>query len=47
VRRQQHEFGINYYLARRMVWKVAYQINDEPHFQLHDQQILTELAWGW
>jgi hypothetical protein len=47
VRRQQHEFGINYWLARRMVLKCAYQINDEPHFQLHDNQFIAELAWGW
>jgi hypothetical protein len=47
VRRQQNEFGINYYLARRMVLKCAYQINDEPRFHQHDNQFLTELAWGW
>lgn len=47
VRRQQNEFGINYYFYPRMVLKVAYQINDEPGFHLHDNQFLTELAWGW
>jgi hypothetical protein len=47
VRRQQHEFGVNYYFYPRLVLKCAYQINDEPGFHLHDNQFLTELAWGW
>ena len=47
VRRQQHEFGVNYWFAPRIVIKFAYQINDEPGFHLHDNQFLTELAWGW
>lgn len=47
VRRQQNEFGVNYYFAPRMVLKCAYQINDEAGFHLHDNQFLTELAWGW
>jgi hypothetical protein len=47
VRRQQNEVGINYWFAPRMVLKMAYQVNDEPGFHLHDNQFLTELAWGW
>jgi hypothetical protein len=47
VRRQQNEFGIDYWFYPRCVLKVAYQINDEPGFHLHDNQFLTELAWGW
>ncbi len=47
VRRQQNEIGIDYYFYPRMVLKCAYQINDEPGFHLHDNQFLTELAWGW
>jgi hypothetical protein len=47
VRRQQNEFGINYYFYPRLVWKTAYQVNDEPGFHLHDNQFITELAWGW
>jgi hypothetical protein len=47
VRRQQNEIGINYYFYPRMVLKCAYQINDEPGFHLHDNQFVTELAWGW
>jgi uncharacterized coiled-coil protein SlyX len=47
VRRQQNEFGINYWFYQRMVLKFAYQINDEPGFHLHDNQFITELAWGW
>jgi hypothetical protein len=47
ARRQQNEIGINYYFYPRLVLKCAYQINDEPGFHLHDNQFLTELAWGW
>jgi hypothetical protein len=47
VRRQQNEFGVNYWFAPRLVIKFAYQINDEPKFHLHDNQFITELAWGW
>jgi hypothetical protein len=47
VRRQQNEVGINYYFYPRMVLKAAYQINDETAFHLHDNQFITELAWGW
>jgi hypothetical protein len=47
VRRQQNEFGINYWFAPRAVIKFAYQINDEPGFHLHDNQFITEFAWGW
>jgi hypothetical protein len=47
VRRQQSEFGINYYFYPRMVMKLAYQINDEPKFHLHDNQFVAELDWGW
>ena len=47
VRRQQNEFGVNYYFYPRMVLKAAYQVNDEPGFHLHDNQFIAELAWGW
>jgi hypothetical protein len=47
VRRQQNEFGINYWFYPRMVLKCAYQINDEPGFHLHDNQFIAELDWGW
>jgi hypothetical protein len=47
VRRQQNELGVNYWFYPRMVIKFAYQINDEPGFHLHDNQFVTELAWGW
>jgi hypothetical protein len=47
VRRQQNEFGINYYFYPRLVMKCAYQINDEPGFHLHDNQFIAELDWGW
>jgi hypothetical protein len=47
VRRQQNEFGIDYWFSPRLVLKTAYQINDEPRFHLHDNQFITELAWGW
>ena len=47
VRRQQNEIGINYWFTPRCVIKFAYQMNDEPGFQLHDNQVLVEFAWGW
>jgi hypothetical protein len=47
TRRQQNEIGIDYYFYPRMALKCAYQINDEPGFHLHDNQFVTELAWGW
>jgi hypothetical protein len=47
VRRNQNEFGINYYFYPRLVLKCAYQVNDEPGFHLHDNQFLAELDWGW
>ena len=47
VRRQQNEFGVDYWFTPRLVLKVAYQINDEPGFHLHDNQFISEFAWGW
>jgi hypothetical protein len=47
VRRQQNEIGVDYWFYPRLVLKFAYQINDEPGFHLHDNQFITELAWGW
>jgi hypothetical protein len=47
VRRQQNEFGVNYWFYPRMALKLAYQVNDEPGFHLHDNQFIAELDWGW
>jgi hypothetical protein len=47
VRRSQHELGIDYWFYPRMVLKLAYQLNNEPGFHLHDNQFITEFAWGW
>ncbi len=47
VQRQQNEIGVNYYFYPRALMKIAYQINDELGFHLHDNQILAELAWGF
>jgi hypothetical protein len=47
VRRHQHELGIDYWFYARLVLKLAYQINSEPGFDLHDNQFIAELAWGW
>jgi hypothetical protein len=47
VRRHQHQIGVNYYFYPRLVLKCAYQFNEEPGFHLHDNQFITELAWGW
>jgi hypothetical protein len=47
VRRNQNEFGINYWFYPRLVLKCAYQVNTEPGFHLHDNQFIAELDWGW
>ena len=47
VTRQQNAFGLNYYISPRMLLQAAYQINDEPGFHLHDNNLLFQLAWGW
>jgi hypothetical protein len=47
VHRQQHEIGIDYWFTPRCVIKFAYQMNSEPGFQLNDNQVLVEFAWGW
>jgi hypothetical protein len=47
VTRNQHEIGVDYWFAPRLVLKAAYQLNFEPGFELHDNQFITELAWGW
>jgi hypothetical protein len=47
IRRFQHEFGVNYWFSPRMAMRFAYQINDEPGNQLHDNQFIAEFAWGW
>jgi hypothetical protein len=47
IKRQQSEFGINYWFSPRMVLKTALQINEEPGFHLHDNQFIMEFAWGF
>jgi hypothetical protein len=47
VRRQQNEIGLDYWFYPRLVLKCFYQINDEFGFHLHDNQFISELAWGW
>jgi hypothetical protein len=47
VRRQQNEIGVDYWFYPRLVFKCAYQINDEPGFHLNDNQFIAELDWGW
>ena len=47
VKRDQYEFGLNYYFYASLVLKAAYEINNEPGFQLHDNQFVMQLAWGF
>jgi hypothetical protein len=47
VRRQQFDFGIDYWFSPRLVAQVAYEVNDEFNHPLHDNQLIFELAWGW
>jgi hypothetical protein len=47
IRRQQFDFGIDYWFSPRLVAQLAYEINDEFNHPLHDNQFIFELAWGW
>ena len=47
VDRNQYTFGINYYFYPSLVWRVAYQINQERGIDLNDNVFLTQLAWGF
>ena len=47
VRRQQHDFGIDYWISPRLVLQFAYEINDEFNIHLNDNQFIFEIAWGW
>lgn len=47
VNRNQYTFGINYYFYPSLVWKFAYEINQEHALDLRDNVFLTQLAWGF
>jgi hypothetical protein len=47
VTRHQTAFGINYWFYPSMVLQVAYEINHEPGFPLHDNFFMTQLGLGF
>jgi hypothetical protein len=47
VDRNQYTFGIDYWLYPSLVFKLAYEINDETGTSLHDNAFLAQMAWGF
>lgn len=47
VNRNQYAVGVNYYFAPSLVFKCAYEINQELGDDLRDNRILAQLAWGF
>jgi hypothetical protein len=47
VNRNQYALGVNYYFTPSLIFKCAYEINQEIGFNLSDNQILTQIAWGF
>jgi hypothetical protein len=47
VNRNQYTFGINYWFYPSLVLQVAYEINREPGFPLHDSIFMAQLGWGF
>jgi hypothetical protein len=47
VNRHQFTIGVNYWFYASMVLELAYEINQEPGFPLHDNIFMAQLAWGF
>jgi hypothetical protein len=47
IDRDQFTFGINHYFYPSLVFKLAYEINQERHMDLKDNVLLAQLAWGF
>lgn len=46
--RSRYTMGLNYYFYPSLIFKVAYEINDELRFrELRDNGFLAQLTWGW
>jgi hypothetical protein len=48
VDRQRFTLGVNYYFYESLVFKLAYEINDELRFrELKDNGIIAQMTWGF
>jgi hypothetical protein len=47
VNRNQYTIGVNYWFYASLVVQVAYQVNQEPGFPLHDNIFIAQLGWGF
>jgi hypothetical protein len=48
VDRNRYTFGLNFYAYASLVFKVAFQINDEQQFrEFEDNGFLAQVAWGF
>lgn len=48
VDRSRYTIGLNYYFYPSLIFKVAYEINDELSSpELRDDGFLAQLTWGW
>lgn len=47
VTRNQYALGVNYYLSYSLILKLAFEVNQETRFNLKDNQLLSQLAWGF
>jgi hypothetical protein len=47
VNRHQYTVGVNYWFYASLVLQLAYEINQEPGFPLHDNIFMAQLAWGF
>jgi hypothetical protein len=47
VTRHQYTFGVNYWVYPSMVVQLAYEINQEPGFALHDNIFMAQFGWGF
>jgi hypothetical protein len=47
VTRDQFALGVNYYLSYSLVLKLAFEVNHETRFNLKDNQLMSQLAWGF
>ncbi len=48
VDRNQYTLGVNYWIQHAMVWKFAYEINQELHgLDLHDNVLMSQFVWAF
>jgi hypothetical protein len=48
IDRARYTVGLNYYLYESLIFKIAYEINEELRFQsLRDNGFLAQLTWGF